>query len=53
MTEDDKPSSGEEQIDERGRNPTQQRIDEEGSQPRPVQPRPAAPDPAEDEPWAT
>ena len=46
--DDDYPASGEEEIDEAGRNPTQQRIDEEGAEPRPV-----APDPAEDEPWAT
>ena len=29
-------SSGEETIDEQGRNPTQQRIDEEGASDRPV-----------------
>jgi hypothetical protein len=28
--------SGEEQIDEEGRNPTQKRIDEEGAEDRPV-----------------
>ena len=32
--------NGEDQIDEEGRNPTQQRIDEEGAEPVPV-----------DEPW--
>jgi hypothetical protein len=48
MTKDDKPESGEERIDESGRNATQQRIDHEGAEPKPV-----APDPAEDEPWAT
>jgi hypothetical protein len=46
MREDD--DSGEEQIDESGRNPTQQRIDREG-----VEPQPIATDPAEDEPWAS
>ena len=29
-------SSGEEQIDESGRNPTQQRMEEEGTEPRPA-----------------
>ena len=48
MTEDDYPDSGEERIDETGRNPTQQRMDEEG-----VEDVPVAADPAEDEPWAT
>ena len=28
--------NGEEQIDEQGRNPTQQRIDQEGASPEPV-----------------
>ena len=48
MTEDDYPESGEERIDDSGRNQTQQRIDREGAEPQPV-----ASDPAEDEPWAT
>jgi hypothetical protein len=33
---DTKTGSGEEQIDEEGRNPTQQRMDEEGVEPAPV-----------------
>ncbi len=48
MTEDEHADNGEEQIDQSGGNPTQQRIDREGAEPQPV-----APDPAEDEPWAT
>jgi hypothetical protein len=36
MSEDWKPDSGEEDIDEEGRNPTQQRMDEEGVEDVPV-----------------
>jgi hypothetical protein len=42
--------SGEESIDESGRNPTQQRMDEEGVEDEPVAAPPAE---QEDEPWAT
>jgi len=48
MSETEYDESGEEQIDETGRNATQQRMDEEG-----VEDVPVADDPAEDEPWAT
>jgi hypothetical protein len=47
-TETEHDESGEERIDESGRNPTQRRMDEEG-----VVQVPVADDPAEDEPWAT
>jgi hypothetical protein len=33
---DHEPESGEEAIDETGRNPTQQRLEEEGAEPKPV-----------------
>jgi hypothetical protein len=33
---DQEPENGEEAIDEAGRNPTQQRLDEEGAEPKPV-----------------
>jgi hypothetical protein len=33
---DHEPENGEEAIDESGRNPTQQRLDEEGAEPKPV-----------------
>ena len=42
--------SGEESIDETGRNPTQQRMDEEGLDDELVQ---VEPEEQEDEPWAT
>jgi hypothetical protein len=32
----EKPENGDEAIDESGRNPTQQRMDEEGTEPVPV-----------------
>jgi hypothetical protein len=48
MSETEYDESGEERIDETGRNPTQQRMDEQG-----VEDVPVADDPAEDEPWAT
>jgi len=48
MSDTEFDESGEERIDETGRNPTQQRMDEEG-----VEDVPVATDPAEDEPWAT
>jgi hypothetical protein len=48
MSETEYDESGEEQIDDTGRNPTQQRMDEQG-----VEDVPVADDPAEDEPWAT
>lgn len=36
MTDERDETSGEEQIDEEGRNPTQQRMDDEGVEPAPV-----------------
>jgi hypothetical protein len=58
MSEQDYGESGEERIDETGRNPTQQRMDEEGVEDAPVAGEvaeggnvPAADDP--DAPWAT
>jgi hypothetical protein len=55
---DQEPESGEERIDESGRNPTQRRMDEEGVEDAPVAGEPAE-EPASsldddpDRPWAT
>ena len=47
---DEESPSGEESIDETGRNPTQQRMDEEGTDDELVT---IEPEEQEDEPWAT
>jgi hypothetical protein len=36
MSDNEQEDNGEEAIDEAGRNPTQQRLDEEGAEPVPV-----------------